>query len=107
MASGLRAGGSERYRLFSSPERGSLGLNMTDWRVDNAKRTRGAVLHLRKYARPREDWDHDHCEGCFAKFMESGSPEVLTEGYITEDNKRWICPDCFRDLKEEMEWKLA
>ncbi len=56
---------------------------MAGWRVDNAKWTRGAVLRFQKYARPREDWDHDHCEGCFAKFMESGSPEVLTEGYVT------------------------
>ena len=62
-----------------------LGLNMADWRVDNAKWTRGAVLHFQKYARPREDGDHDHCEGCWAKFMESGPPDVLTEGYVTED----------------------
>jgi hypothetical protein len=80
---------------------------MADWRIDNAKWTRGALLRFQKYARPREDWDHDHCEGCFAKFMESGSPEVLTEGYVTEDNRRWICPECFRDLQQEMEWKLA
>ncbi len=93
----MRAGGFECYRLFSSTEHGSLGLSMTDWRVDNAKWTRGTVLHFQKYARPREDWDHDHCEGCFAKFMEAGSPEILTEGYVTEDNRRWICPECFRD----------
>jgi hypothetical protein len=39
--------------------------------------------------------------------MEPGPSEVLTEGYVTEDNHRWICPDCFRDLREEMGWKLA
>src|SRR5882757_4866136 len=64
---------------------------MADWRVDNAKWTRGAVLHFKKYARPREDWDHDHCEGCWAKFMEFGPTEMLTEGFVTEDNQRWIC----------------
>jgi transposase-like protein len=32
---------------------------------------------------------------------------VLTEGYVTEDGSRWICPECFRDLQEEMGWKLA
>jgi len=80
---------------------------MEDWRIDSAKWTRGAVLHFRKYTRYREDWDHDHCEGCWAKFMESGSPEILTEGYVTDDNYRWICPKCFQDLKEEMGWKLA
>jgi len=79
---------------------------MTDWRVDNAKWTRGAVLSFKKYTRPREDWDHDHREGCWAKFMESGSPEVLTEGYVTKDG-RWICPECFRELREKMQWKLV
>lgn len=85
----------------------ALKQNMADWRVDNAMWTRGAVLRFQKYTRPREDWDHDHCEGCWATFMESGSSEVLTEGYVTDDNYRWICPACFRDLKEEMGWKLA
>jgi hypothetical protein len=80
---------------------------MPDWRADNAKWTRGAILRFQKYTRPREDWEHDHCVGCWAKFMESGSSEVLTEGYVTEDNYRWICADCFRDLKDEMGWKLA
>ena len=80
---------------------------MADWRIDNAKWTRGAVLHFRNYTRYREDWDHDHCEGCWAKFMESGPTDVLSEGYVTEDNRRWICPECFRDLKDEMRWKLA
>jgi hypothetical protein len=65
---------------------------MADWRVDNAKWTRGAVLRFQKY---------------WAKFMESGLSEVLTEGYVTQENRRWICPDCFRDLSEEMGWKLV
>jgi transposase-like protein len=38
--------------------------------------------------------------------MESG-PDFLTEGYATEGNYRWICPKCFRDLKDEMGWTLA
>ena len=37
----------------------------------------------------------------------SGSPDALTEGYVTKDNNRWICPQCFGDLKDEMGWKLA
>lgn len=78
---------------------------MADWRVDNAKHTRGAALRFKKYVRPSETWDHDHCLCCFEKFMESG-PDVLTEGYATEDDYRWICTDCFRDLKNEMGWTL-
>ena len=84
--------------------RGKSGV--TDWRIDNAQHTRGATLHFKKYVRWSEAWDHDHCEGCWAKFMESG-PDFLTEGYAKEGNYRWICPKCFRDLKDEMGWTLA
>lgn len=79
---------------------------MTDWRIDNAKHTRGAFLQLKKYTRYSETWEHDYCEACWAKFMESPAPNVLTEGYATEDNYRWICPACFSELKDAMEWKL-
>jgi len=34
------------------------------------------------------------------------SPDVLTEGYVTEDD-HWVCVECFGDLRETMEWKLA
>jgi len=79
---------------------------MSDWRIDNSKWTRGAVLQFKKYACYSETWEHDHCEGCWAKFMESSCPDVLTEGYVTEGDCRWIYPECFRDLKDVMGWKL-
>lgn len=80
---------------------------MSDWRVDNAKLTRGATLHFAKYVPPREDWDHDHCAGCWAKFVDTGASNTLADGYVTDDHKHWICPECFRDLAHEMEWTLA
>jgi hypothetical protein len=80
--------------------------DLSDWRIENLKFTRGANLQFKKYARYGENWDHDHCEGCWATFMESGGPDVLTEGYLTDDNYRWICLDCFRDLKDFMDWKV-
>jgi hypothetical protein len=80
---------------------------VSDWRIDNAKWTQGAVLRFKKYTRYSETWEHDHCQGCWTKFMESGGPDVLTEGYVTEDNYRGICPECFRDLKDAMGWKLV
>jgi hypothetical protein len=82
------------------------GQHLSDWRIDNLKFTRGALLQFKKYHPFREGWDHDHCEGCSVKFMESGGPEVLIEGYATEDNYRWICPTCFRELRAVMGWKL-
>jgi hypothetical protein len=39
--------------------------------------------------------------------MESTGAGTLTEGYVTGDGKRWVCGDCFRDLKDVMEWQLA
>jgi hypothetical protein len=80
---------------------------MSDWRIDNARFTKGAVLLFRKYTRYSEIWDHDHCEACLAKFMESGGSDSLDEGYCTEDRYRWICQSCFNDLKDEMGWKLG
>ena len=78
---------------------------MSDWRIDNLKRTQGATLRLKQYAHSGKS-DHDHCEGCWAKFMESGGPDTLTEGYATGDDYRWICPERFHDLKDVMGWKL-
>jgi SRSO17 transposase len=80
---------------------------MSDWRIDLARHTKSAALYFRKYARYSEQWDHDHCEACTATFIESGPAGTLTEGYATADNYRWICSDCFRDLKDEMGWTLA
>src|SRR6185437_8098360 len=47
---------------------------VADWRIDNAKWTRNAELRFKKYLQPMATWDHDHCEGCWVRFMESGPP---------------------------------
>lgn len=84
---------------------------MADWRVDNARKTRGFAFTWRSYVAPREDWDHDHCEGCNAKFAEFDGPGILHEGYASDARYKdrlgyfdWVCADCFRDLKDEMGW---
>ena len=80
---------------------------MIDWRIDTAKRIKGATLCYQQYRRRSETWEHEHCVGCWVTFMESkAAPEVLTEGYVTQDD-RWVCPQCFADLRDEMDWKLA
>jgi hypothetical protein len=88
---------------------GPVGRNssgVTDWHIDLAKHTKGATLTLKRYVRPSEEWDHDHCEACTEKFSDTISG-ALREGYATPDNHRWICSDCFNDLKEQMGWKLG
>jgi hypothetical protein len=78
-----------------------------DWRLDNQQTyLQGVTLIWKRYSRPSETWDHDHCEFCWAKFMEGDAPDALHEGYTTEDNKRWICKGCFEDFKEMFKWRV-
>lgn len=83
---------------------------MTDWRVENAKWLRGLGLRRKKFKKHNEQWDHDHCAGCWAKFAEFEGPEIQHEGYATCDDYKfgadydWVCLQCFSDLKEEMGW---
>jgi hypothetical protein len=80
----------------------------TEWRIQFARHTRGATVRLAKYSRPRASSDYDRCEACFVKFMETAAaPGVLTEGYVTQDGRHWICGQCFRDLKDAMGWRLV
>ena len=84
---------------------------MSDWRADNARNLSGLAFRWQAYRAPRPDWDHDHCEGCMAKFAEIDGEDVLREGYASDARFKdrpgyydWICADCFRDLKEELNW---
>lgn len=54
----------------------------------------GAALIWKPYRARSETWEHDHCDFCWAKFMDPATseahrtfvkehPEVLTEGYAT------------------------
>lgn len=62
---------------------------------------------------PSEDWDHDHCVVCWAKFAEYDAPDIEHEGFTTCDDYEFgpryhrVCEECFADLKDEMGWSLA
>jgi hypothetical protein len=73
------------------------------------KYLRGVTLVHRRYRRYPKDpnWDHDHCEFCWAKFMIEDSPGVLHQGYATEDDCRWICEQCFADFADMFEWRVV
>jgi hypothetical protein len=54
---------------------------------------------------PRE-WDHDHCDFCWAKFMDSSA------GYTPAPRHErfgsvWVCPACFDDLRERFGWSVV
>jgi hypothetical protein len=78
-----------------------------DWRLQGQEKyLKGVPLWRKEYARYSESWDHDHCQFCWDKFMEEDYPEVLHEGYATEDDERWICEQCFEDFKDLFDWKV-
>jgi len=51
------------------------------------------------YRAPSKDWDHDHCEFCYATFAEHDLPGVLHAGDTTPDRHRWIHADCARGFR--------
>lgn len=78
-----------------------------DWRLQGQETyLKGVHLWWKRYVRYSERWEHDHCEFCWAKFMVEDYPDVLHEGYATEDNYRWICEQCFDDFKVLFEWEV-
>jgi hypothetical protein len=78
-----------------------------DWRLQGQEKyLKGVTLFWKKYTRYSERWDHDHCEFCWAKFIEEYSTDGLHEGYATEDSYRWICEECFEDFKDLFDWRV-
>jgi hypothetical protein len=83
------------------------------WRVDNAEHLKGVPLKFQRYTKWRDDWDHDHCAGCWAKLAEDKEDGVLNEGYATTasyprgERYEWVCSECFVDLKETLGWVAA
>ena len=55
---------------------------MSDWRLDNLKRLRGVSFRFAAYKKPRDEWDHGHWEGCWAKFAELEGADILHEGFL-------------------------
>jgi hypothetical protein len=67
-----------------------------DWRLRGQEEyLQGATLMRKRYKAWSEDWEHDHCEFCWAKFMDpelspehaqfiSDHPEILTEGFAVQ-----------------------
>jgi hypothetical protein len=83
------------------------------WRIDNAGNLKGLQLQFLQYAKPSEQWDHDHCAACWTKFAEFDGPDILHEGYATRHDYpkgaryEWVCQRCFDDLRDEMQWSAT
>ena len=78
-----------------------------DWRLRGQEEfLQRATLVWQSYrpANPRND--HDHCEFCWAKFMQTVEPDTLQIGYSTMDREHWICKPCFDDFAAMFEWQV-
>ena len=81
----------------------------SDWRLTGQEKYLHGVMlrHCRYHRYPNNpDHDHDHCAFCWAKFMVEDYPDVLHEGYCTQDEYHWICDQCFKDFKERFRWTV-
>lgn len=82
---------------------------VNDWRLFGQEAyLKGVTLVHRRYRQyaKNPNWDHDHCSFCSAEFYLKGCPEALQEGYATEDDYHWICPNCFEDFRDRFNWKV-
>jgi hypothetical protein len=70
-----------------------------DWRLRGQEDyLQSATLIRKQYKAWSDEWEHDHCEFCWAKFMDPNfspehkrfiaeDPDVLTEGYAVHDRR--------------------
>jgi hypothetical protein len=94
-----------------------------DWRLTNQESyLRGVRLRLKQYRAYSGSWEHDHCEFCWAKFVDPEHSDAhrrlaeeegfVTEGYATtSDYSRgpdyvWICTECFSDFVDVFGWEV-
>jgi hypothetical protein len=105
------------------------------YKLKRLERLRGSTFALADYRAPSDEWDHDHCEGCWKKFqlLEDGEKEL--RGYCTTfqiveeldrkpefvqraeelgdtvllkpDSTVWVCSDCFETFRGTLDWKLS
>lgn len=77
-----------------------------DWRLQGQEEyLLNARLFSRAYRPWSEEWTHDHCEFCWARFsLHEGD---LAIGYSTEDHYYWICPACYLDFKHQFGWVVT
>src|SRR5664280_401805 len=96
-----------------------------DWRRSGQEKYRsGARLTWRRYQALSGTWEHEHCEFCWAKFLDANyspehrqtleaDPDALPGGYTEAPGsgepagEHWICPTCFEYFREEFEWQVV
>ena len=101
-----------------------------EYKLSELKRLEGLVFTLRAYQALTEEWDHDHCVGCGAKFSEVDRLDAQREGYMTSvpDTEpaetllpgvscireptpggfalRWVCRECFAEFRDVLGFRV-
>lgn len=80
-----------------------------DWRLRGQEEyLQNKKFRFKKFTPSGNGNLHTHCEFCWHKFMEhvEGVEDCSQEGYCSSDNKYWVCEECFRDFKDNFNWKL-
>ncbi|MCA1837498.1 MAG: hypothetical protein LC674_01570 [Actinobacteria bacterium] len=103
-----------------------MGATDGDWRHRGQEQyLTGARLTLKHYQALSGQWEHEHCEFCWHKFLDphyadshrdtlADDPDRHSSGGYTnlgaEDKpagKWWICKQCFEDFAAEFQWQVV
>ena len=75
-----------------------------DWRLrGQEKYMMNMKFHFATYPVDEDETEHDHCEFCWQKIGYGN--DAIKEGYVSSDNYRWVCENCFSDFKEKFNFK--
>jgi len=97
-----------------------------DWRRTSQERYLPPATEFvwQRYRAEGDDHEHEHCEFCWAKFMDpdfgeahrrfvAEHPDVLTSGYATTAahphgaKGHWVCEACMADFADEFGWHVT
>lgn len=84
-------------------------MDKDDWRLRGQEDyLKNKKLKLTKFEAQEGHSNHAHCEFCWHKFMENceNIADCSYEGYCTEDDKHWICEECYKDFVEFFKWEV-
>jgi len=85
----------------------------------------GIQFTWKRYQALSGNWEHEHCEFCFKKFLDpayadwmrqtlaSDSKDCAAAGFTnvrhdeTPAGRHWICRSCFEDFAPEYRWEVV
>ena len=97
-----------------------------DWRrMGQESYLAGLAFTWRSYQTYTGNWEHDHCEFCWKKFLDPGYSDWMREaladpaaenadaGYTNvragekPSGTHWVCRECFGDFQPEFGWEVV